>query len=147
MRKFSTLCWMPILLVTLLPAAAQNPPPPDPLQGHIFPPELVMQNQLALGITEEQRDYLLDEIQQVQKESTRLQWKLQGEMEKMADLLSSETVDEQAALRQLQDILEMERQIKTAHMRLAIRIKNTLTPEQQTKLSEMRRHGPPPDRR
>lgn len=138
---------IPHLILALLCLTAYTSaqhPPPDPLEEHIFRPEAVMQNQIALGITRDQREYLVDQIQQVQQTFTALQWKLQGAMEEMAQLLSGETVDEEAALQHLQSMLDLEKEIKTAHMRLAIRIKNTLTPEQQEKLRQLR--GKPPRR-
>ena len=141
MMKRPIACFLLALLWGAGPALAQNPPF-DPLEQHIFPPEAVMQNQIALGISEDQRDYLLAQIQQVQQTFTTLQWKLQGEMEEMAHLLSGQSVDEEAALQHLQVMLDLEKEIKTAHMRLAIRIKNTLTAEQQQKLRQIRRQNP-----
>jgi len=47
-------------------------------------------------------------------------------------------VNEQLALSQLDKVLDNEREMKRAHMELAIRIKNKLTAEQQMKLQSMR---------
>jgi hypothetical protein len=53
------------------------------------------------------------------------------------------TVNEQLALSQLDKILDGEREIKRAHMELAIRIKNKLTPDQQAKLQSMKKERGP----
>jgi hypothetical protein len=47
-------------------------------------------------------------------------------------------VNEQLALQQLGKVLDAEREIKTLHMGMAIRIKNQLTTDQQMKLQTMR---------
>jgi Spy/CpxP family protein refolding chaperone len=47
-------------------------------------------------------------------------------------------VDEAQVLEQVDRILTLEREIKRAQMGLMVRIKNTLTPAQQTKLREVR---------
>jgi Spy/CpxP family protein refolding chaperone len=47
-------------------------------------------------------------------------------------------VDEAAVLDEVDRILNMEREIKRAQISLMVRIKNTLTPEQQKKLADIR---------
>ena len=51
--------------------------------------------------------------------------------------MAAETVDERAALQQMDQVLELEAQIKRNHFRLLIGIKNTLNPHQQQKLHEI----------
>ncbi len=62
-------------------------PPVDPLGENLFPPELVMQHQQALELTEEQRSLIRGEIQNAQARFTEVQWQLQNEMETMASLV------------------------------------------------------------
>ena len=124
----------------------QQPPDNDPLAQFIFPPELVMQHQREIGLTDEQKAFLRGEIQRVTLRFTELQWQLQDSMEGLASVMKESSVNEQQALTQLDKILETEREIKHLHIGLAIRIKNKLTPEQQSRLQGMKRMGPhPPD--
>ena len=124
----------------------QQPPDHDPLAQFIFPPELVMQHQREIGLTDEQKAFLRGEIQRVTLRFTELQWQLQDSMEGLASVMKESSVNEQQALTQLDKILETEREIKHLHIGLAIRIKNKLTPEQQSRLQGMKRMGPhPPD--
>jgi len=53
-------------------------------------------------------------------------------------LLQATSVDEAQVLDQVDQILNTERDLKKTQLSLMIRIKNTLTPEQQAKLSQMR---------
>ena len=112
----------------------------DPLGQSFYPPELVMQNQQAIGLTDEQKSYLKTELRDAQIKFTDLQWKLQDEAEKMVSLVKQPHVDEQQALAQLEKVLGVEREVKRAQIVLLVHIKNKLTPEQQAKLDELRRH-------
>jgi len=114
-------------------------PPVDPLGENLFPPELVMQHQQALELTEEQRNLIRGEIQNAQARFTEVQWQLQNEMETMASLVKQGRIDEQRTLTQLDKIVGLEREIKRTQLALLIRVKNSLTPEQQTKLQTLRR--------
>ena len=127
----------------------QGPPPPpmDPLGDVVFPPEMVMQHQRELGLTDEQKTYMRTEINRATTRFNELQWQLQDAMEALHETMKASSVNEQLALSQLDKILDGEREIKHAHVGLAIRIKNKLTADQQAKLQSMRKdrgpgHGP-----
>jgi Spy/CpxP family protein refolding chaperone len=120
-------------------ACAQQPGPnQDPIGQSFFVPELVMQNQEAIGLNDEQRTYLKSEIRQAQLKFTDWQWKLQDEMEKMASLVKQSHADEQQVLAQLEKVLTTEREVKRAQITLLVHIKNKLSAEQQAKLEEIR---------
>lgn len=110
----------------------------DTIGKNFFAPELVMQHQEAIGMTDEQKTFLKTEIRGAQVKFTDWQWKLQDEMEKMATLVKQPRVNEQDAVGQLEKVLAIEREIKRAQVTLLVRIKNNLTPEQQAKLVEIR---------
>lgn len=140
---------------SVVPAIAQEPPPQpeqpqtrppkpphDPF-GPMFPPELVMQNQRELGLTDQQKTYMRTEISKTSARFNDLQWQLHDAMEVLHETMKANQVNEQQALAQLDRVLETEREIKRLHMELAIKIKNNLTPEQQQKLQSLRRvHEP-----
>ena len=98
-----------------------------------------MQHQQEIGLSGEQRNFISAEIQRAQARFTELQWQLSSEVESMASLVKQDRVDEQQTLAQLDKILNLEREIKRAHFTLIIRIKNRLSPEQQTRLQEIKR--------
>ena len=128
----------PMILTLLLftPLMAQQPPE-DPLRDVLFPPEAVMQHQQAVGLSEEQKNNLKSEVRQAQLKFTELQWALQDEMERLVSLLKQSKVDEKQAAAQLDKVLAAEREVKRAQLMLLIRIKNNLTPAQQTQLREL----------
>ena len=121
-----------------------HPPMNDPFSDAMFPPELIMQHTRDLGLTDEQKTYMRGEIQKTTTRFNELQWQLQDAMEALHETMKAPQVNEEQALAQLGKVLDAEREIKTLHMGMAIRIKNKLTPEQQMKLQSMRniRVGP-----
>jgi Spy/CpxP family protein refolding chaperone len=119
-------------------ALAQNPPD-DPLRDHFFPPELVMQNQQAIGLGDDQKSFLKTALREAQQRFTELQWKLEDEMERFVALIKQPQVNEQQALAQLEKVLAAEREVKLTQISLLIRIKDHLRPEQQARLQEIRR--------
>ena len=127
-----------LLCLCLSHAFAGQPPPADPVAENLFPPELVMQHQSEIKLTEDQRNALMAEIQKTQGRLVELQQRLQKEMEALGALLKKDDVDEQGALAQLDRVLNEERQIKRAHLVLVLGIKNKLTTEQEVKLREIK---------
>lgn len=128
----------PIVLTLLLfSSLAAQQTPEDPLRDVLFPPEAVMQHQQALGLSDEQKNNLKVEVRQAQLKFTELQWTLQDEMERLLSLLKQSKVDEKPAASQLDKVLAAEREIKRAQLMLLIRIKNNLTPSQQTQLRDL----------
>src|SRR5918911_4374194 len=130
-----------VLIFVAVVVRAQQPPQtpqPDPIGENLFPPELVMQYQQAIGLSEEQRDLIKAEIQKAQARFTDLQWQLQSEVETMASLLRAPRADEQQTPAPLDKILGLERELKRAQFTLVVRIKNILSPEQQARLRELK---------
>ena len=140
---------------SVVPAIAQEPPPQpeqpqsrpprmphDPF-GPMFPPEMVMQNQRELALTDQQKTFMRTEIGKTSARFNDLQWQLHDAMEVLHETMKANQVNEQQALAQLDRVLETEREIKRLHMELAIKIKNNLTPEQQQKLQTLKRPREP----
>ncbi len=136
---------MLILCGALLLAAGvrgQQPhPESDPVGENLFPPELIMQNQKAIGLDEAQKSYIRTEITKTQGRFSDLQWQLQDAMESLGGLLKQDVADEQQVLAQLDKVLNLEREIKRTQLTLMVRIKNKLSGEQQARLRELRSHA------
>ena len=109
----------------------------DMMMDFLFPPEMVMEHQGEIGLSDAQRTTLSQAIQQAQMKTTDAQWKLSAEVEKLHKLLQSTKVDETQALDGTDRVLALEREMKRAHMQLMVKIKNTLTQEQQDKLKAL----------
>src|SRR5205823_1023156 len=100
-----------LLLLTAGLAQAQQPAS-DPIGDAFFSPELVMQHQQTIGLTETQKSFFKTEMRKAQTRFTELQWQLSDESEKLAALVKPEPLDEPAVLAQLDKVLNAEREIK-----------------------------------
>ena len=116
------------------PWLSAQEPPHDPLTEHLVPPELVMQNQEKLGLSEAQKTFIMDEVKKAQDRLSEEGPKHQKELEALAALLKQKPVDETQAQAQLDKVLNQEREIKKLHIGLMVRIQNKLTPEQQAQV-------------
>ncbi len=80
-------------------------------------------------------------IGELQGRVVRLQWDLLDEMQQLTELMAVPRIDLDRALDQLDNVLEIKKQIKQAHLEMLARIKNLLTPEQQAALERLRSAG------
>jgi Spy/CpxP family protein refolding chaperone len=111
---------------------------PDSFGEAFFPPELIMQNQQSIGLSEEQKSYIISQVQGAQETFTKVNWSLQKEMETLIGLANQNMIDEKKVLDQLDNVLQIEKQVKKAQITLMVRIKNKLTAEQQAKLKQIK---------
>jgi Spy/CpxP family protein refolding chaperone len=125
-------------------SAAQSPSPaaPDDIARYLFAPELVFKYREAIGLDDAQSKGLKELVQKAQSKFLDLQWDMQAESGKLAQLLRSSRIDETAAVAQVEKVLDLEREVKKAQVSLLVRIKNLLTPAQQDKLVELRGRSP-----
>ena len=135
--KFKLYFLCALLFLTSKSIQGQQPPS-DPIGDSFFAPELVMQHQEEIKLTDDQKNFLKTELRKVQMRFTELQWKLQDESEKMVALVKQQHIDEQQTLAQLDKILDAEREIKRLQIALIVKIKNSLTAEQQARLQEIK---------
>ena len=127
-----------VLILFIVQTAQANQPTDDPIGDLLFSPELVMQHQQAIGLSDEQKESLKAELRKAQLKFTELQWQLQDELEKLLALLKQEQVSEPQTLAQLDKVLSIEREIKRGQFALLIQIRNRLTSEQRARLTELK---------
>jgi Spy/CpxP family protein refolding chaperone len=130
--------WLYAIFFSLCISTLARPQAGDPMADSFFAPELVMQHQQAIGLTDEQKEFFKSEFRKAQTRFTEMQWQMQDEAEKMVALVKQESTSEQQVLAQLDKVLGLEREIKRLQISLLIQIKNKLTPEQRTRLMELK---------
>jgi TonB-dependent SusC/RagA subfamily outer membrane receptor len=117
---------------------AQVRAPLDPIAKYLYPPEMVMAHQEAIGLTDLQRVAILTLVKTMQSNVVDVQFKLSSNGEKLARLLAATSVDEAAVLQQIDQVLASEREVKRAQLTLLMRTKNQLTPAQQAALDRLK---------
>ena len=111
----------------------------DPFARHLYPPDRVMSHAMEIGLDDAQKNSIKTEAQKAQHRFLDLQFEMQAESEKLVRLLQESRVNEASVLAEVDRVLGIEKEIKKAQISLLVRIKNTLTPAQQAKLSDLPR--------
>ena len=111
----------------------------DPLEQHFVPPEVIMQHQGELGITDSQREQIKQRVSQAQVRFTELQWDLQAHVEGLSELLADLAAEESRVLEQLDKVLATEGQIKRAQVSMLMGLRKVLTPEQLAEARKLMR--------
>src|SRR5882672_10054993 len=79
------------------PKPQQGPPPPrppvDPMGDTMFPPEMVMQHQRELALTDEQKTFMRSEINRTTTRFNDLQWQLQDALEALHETMKANSVN------------------------------------------------------
>ncbi len=123
------------------PPPAPAAGPPGAIESRLFLPDLIMDHQAAIGMQPTEREAIMKEAERGQAEMMRLQWDLQASKEQLALALDGARVDEPKAMAAASRVLAIEDKVKSSHLQMLIRVKNLLTPEQQTRLQEIKATG------
>lgn len=119
----------------------------NPMEHNLFPPELVLMNQVALGLSTEQVDAIKKQVGDTHSRVLDAQVDLHRVTEQLHTALEPPKVDEAAVLALASQAMDLEKKVKTAHLTLMIRVKNLLTADQQEKARSLAPHrgdGTPP---
>jgi Spy/CpxP family protein refolding chaperone len=117
--------------------------PADPLVDRLFPPDLILHNGEAIGLSDEKRQEIMSRVEKAQARFQELEQALRKERDAMVVLLDREKPDETALLKQLDALIAREREMKRGQFGLMLSLRNLLSTEQQTRLKELRKtHSP-----
>ncbi len=114
----------------------------DPLGSKLFPPDLIMNNADAIGLTQEQREAVRDLVQEAQPHFGEMQEQLRQEGDALAKLLDKPDADQAAVLAQADKLMDRERDVKHAQLTLLLSLRKKLTDDQRAKLAQLRPEKP-----
>jgi Spy/CpxP family protein refolding chaperone len=147
-RKAFLLAALAALNVFASQARAQGP---DPFGGKLFPPDFIMNNADAIGLSQDQRESIRDLVQGIQGRFAELQQQLKAEVEALAKVAEPANADQSAVLAQFDKVADREKEIKRAQLSMLLEIRKKLTDDQRAKLAQMRpekpQNFPPPELR
>jgi len=118
---------------------AEEPAAADQVAERLFPPDLILHNGEAIGLSDEKRQEILSRVERAQARFRGLESALAKERAAMVALLDKEKPDETAVLKQLDNLLARERDIKREQFGLMLSLRNMLTAQQQVLLKELRK--------
>ena len=115
----------------------------DPLAERLFPPDLILHNGEAIGLSDAKRQEILSRVEKAQTRLPELEEALRKEREAMVALLDREKPDETALLKQLNVVFAREQEIRREQFGLMLSLRSMLTAGQQARLNELRKtHNP-----
>jgi Spy/CpxP family protein refolding chaperone len=103
----------------------------------LFPPDAVLRNREKLGLTDQQVEEIKSGLHEAGSKSEELQQRAALATGRLAELIAAGDVDEEAAVKLLDDLLAVEKDQKRLHLRVMIRVRNKLTPEQRRIAAKM----------
>jgi len=110
-----------------------------PLGYNIYKPQIIMHFAKELGLEEEQREFVLSEVAEMEKFAATQKARLELETEKFQHLLAKRITGEDEAEVQGARMLNAEKAVRSVELKLIVRLKNQLTREQNRKLQNLTR--------
>jgi len=126
-----SLAILTLVLFAAGPVFAETTPRHDPIHDVLTPPDVVLNHQQELGLSEDQVKSIHADVMDAQGRFATAQPQLEAAVAKLASLLKDSHVDPARALAQLDEVLRLEREVKHVQLTLMIQVKNTLTAQQQ----------------
>ncbi|MEO8448228.1 MAG: hypothetical protein ABI647_00470 [Gemmatimonadota bacterium] len=138
LRQISPIAVILLLLGGRAALAQEKKEGQDDVAKNLFAPELVLKHQQEIELKPAQRAAVLAAIKQVQTDLIDLQLNMAEQWQGLVKLLEGTEIDEKKALEQVDKVLTTERDIKRMQLSLLLKIKNTLTRDQQARLRSLR---------
>jgi Spy/CpxP family protein refolding chaperone len=140
MKSLHTLA-VPLVLAGLLFAGHAHSAEDDPFKKRLLPVELVMSFRSEIGLTKNQRNEIGKMVVQTQQSVAEKQWQMQSDYFELIAELDKPKIDEDTALALAKSAVDAENAIKIEQVRLLIRLRNLLEPEQISFLREQLNKG------
>jgi hypothetical protein len=118
---------------------SEEPAADDQVAQRLFPPDLILYNGEAIGLSDEKRQEILSQVERAQARFRGLESALVKERAAVVALLDTEKPDETAVLKELDNLLARERDMRREQLGLMLSLRNMLTPQQQVFLKELRK--------
>ena len=135
MKRIGVLC----LLTLASPAIAQGQgPQQDVFKGKLFPPNIILEHQDALELSESQFMAIRSAVVEVQGAVAEHEWDLREAYQRVMSDLDESPVDAEAVMANVEKALLAENEVKKLQVNLLIELRNLLTDEQIEYLQSVR---------
>ena len=121
---------------------AQSEPSRDPLQDIFIPPELILQHQADLGLSEQQKKAIRSRLEKLRPELEEKQQALQQQVQSLQQLLRDTKLEQSKLTTQFRAMLERENEMKQLQFGLMLLIRETLSSEQRAKAEKLKQDWP-----
>jgi hypothetical protein len=110
----------------------------DEVRALVYSPEFIFANRRAIALTDRQRDQMVVDMQGLQRRLISQQEQMQDAREALIAALRAEPANELRVLAALDTVLNIERDVKRLQLQALVRLRDSLTPTQRTRLNELR---------
>ena len=132
------LCGLLVTLLAAAPVRAFAEEEEDPFDGRLLSLELIMAHRNEIGLTKAQNKEIGELVVAVQQAVAGKSWDMQSAYFELMEVLDEPQIDEDRAIALAKQAVDTENEIKLEQMRLLIRLRNLLTPEQVAVLQAKR---------
>ncbi len=136
MRK-GLMCWVAIGLLVTSPAMAKSPKD-DVFKGKLFPPNVILEHQDELGLSQEQFTAIKAAVVEVQSNVAEHEWDVREAYMRLMRELDESPIDEDQVMVHVSEALAAENEVKKEQVKMLIQLKNLLTDEQIAYLESVR---------
>tara|TARA_R110002096_G_scaffold97263_3_gene216680 strand:- start:4708 stop:5127 length:420 start_codon:yes stop_codon:yes gene_type:complete len=105
-------------------------PKEDVFKGKLFAPDVILEQQAALGLSKDQYTAIRTAVVEVQTGVAEHEWDLREAYQALMAELERSPIDEAAVLKHVNAALLAENQVKKKQVAMLVRLKNLLTAEQ-----------------
>lgn len=119
-------------------ARAPAPRIPGSIEHTLTPPHVVIAHAAELQLTDAQRSVIVEVTDTARARVASLDTDLDRTTEALRLALSATPIEEEAAMAAAREVSAVEDEIKFAHLRMFIRVQNTLTAEQRAQIQRYR---------
>jgi hypothetical protein len=124
-----------VLLIACSSAQAQGRDG-DVFKGKLFPPNIVLEHQDALGLTKEQFTAIRAAVVEVQSNVAEHEWDLRMAYQEVMAELDNSPVESDRVLELIDKVLTAENNVKKLQIAMLVELRNLLTDEQMEYLRE-----------
>jgi len=129
-----------LALACISTASAQSAPPKeDVFKGKLFAPGVILENQFALGLSQQQFMQIKQAVVEVQANVAEHEWDVREAYGNIMAELDESPIDEALVLEYVAAALQAENEVKKLQVTMLIRLRNLLTDDQVAYLESLRK--------
>ena len=126
-----------VIVILGMSTALAAGPKGDVFKGKLFPPNVILEHQAELALSEAQFKAIRAAVVEVQGGVAEHEWDMKEAYQALMQELDKAPIDEERVLQHASKALLAENQVKKKQMAMLVRLKNLLTAEQVSYLESV----------
>ena len=110
----------------------------DEVRALVYSPEFIMENRRVISLSDRQRDQMVADLQHLQSLLLSKQTQMEDARAALIAAMQNQPADQSRVLAALDQVLDIERDVKRLQMQALLRLRDALTPAQRAQLNQLR---------